>query len=53
MWHFALLVVGFRQDLKALFVMNYLIIVLKELSVLHASNKKYYLKLIELSYKLL
>ena len=45
----ALLAAGFKQDLKALFVMNFLIIVLKELSVLCAINRKYYLKWIESS----
>ena len=49
----ALLAAGFKHDLKALFVMNFLIIVLKELSVLCAINRKYYLKWIESSDKLL
>ena len=40
---------GFRQDLKALFVMNLLIVVLKELSVLCAINSKYCLGWIEFS----
>ena len=53
MWPLALLVAEFRQDLKALFVMNFLIIVFKELSVLCAMNRKYYIKWIELSDKLL
>ena len=38
MLHLTLLVAGFRQDLKALFVMHFLIIVLKDLSVLCAIN---------------
>ena len=43
MWLLAILVAGFRQDLKALFVIYFLIIVLKELAVLCAINGKYYL----------
>ena len=39
-----LLVAGFREDLKALFVMNFLIIVLKELCVLCAINRNYSLE---------
>ena len=39
-----LLVAGFRQDLQALFVINFLIIVLKELYVLCAINRKYCLE---------
>ena len=43
MWPMALLVAGYRQDLKALFVMN----------VLCAMKRKYYLKWIEFSEKIL
>ena len=39
-----LLVGGFRRDLKALFLMNFLIIVLTELSLLCVINRKYYLE---------
>ena len=52
MWPLALLVVGFRQDLKALFVMNFLTIVLIEFSALSAINRNDYLEWIEFSDKL-
>ena len=52
MWPLALLVTGFRQDLKALFVMNFLTIVLIEFSALSAINRNDYLEWIEFSDKL-